>query len=99
MAKSVTGVVVSDKVDKTIVVLVQSSKNHPLYRKRYTVSKRFMAHDEQNQAKVGDKVRITETRPISKNKHFKLEEITSKAVISEENRLENIASPTEEEKK
>jgi small subunit ribosomal protein S17 len=56
MAKSLTGVVVSDKTDKTIVVSVATHKNHPLYRKAYVTSKKFMAHDEKNEAKPGDTV-------------------------------------------
>ena len=73
MAKTITGVVSSNKTDKTIVVTVREKKTHPLYRKQYTTSKTFMAHDEKNQAKLGDKVVIVETRPISKRKRFALE--------------------------
>lgn len=81
MAKTLTGVVSSNKADKTIVVSVQTSKNHPLYRKKYYVTKKFMAHDEKNEAEVGDKVVITETRPLSAHKHHKLERIVEKAAI------------------
>lgn len=81
MAKSFTGVVASDKGNKTIVVTVQNRKTHPLYKKQYTVSKRFMAHDEKNEAQVGDKVLIEETRPISANKHFKLVKIVERAGV------------------
>lgn len=81
MARSITGVVKSDKADKTIVVLVQERKTHPIYRKQYTVSHTFMAHDEKNQAKEGDKVVIVETRPISARKRFKLEKIVEKAIV------------------
>ena len=66
MAKSITGVVSSDKVDKTIVVTVRERKTHPLYRKQYTTTKKFMAHDEKNEAQVGDRVVIIVTRPISR---------------------------------
>ena len=83
MAKTITGVVSSDKGDKTIVVTVQTRKTHPLYRKQYTVSKKFMAHDEKNEAQVGDKVAIIETRPISARKHFKLERIIEKPKLRE----------------
>lgn len=75
------GVVVSDKVDKTIVVKVETYKRHPLYKKRVKNSKKYTAHDELNQAKMGDKVRVVETRPLSKTKRFKLVEIIEKAVI------------------
>lgn len=84
MAKNFQGVVVSDKGDKTIVVLVETRKTHPLYKKQYTVSKRFMAHDQNNQAKPGDKVIITETRPISKRKKFILSKIVNTATLTKE---------------
>lgn len=82
MAKSITGVVSSDKADKTIVVTVRERKTHPLYRKQYTVSKKFIAHDENNEARMGDKVVIVETRPISKRKSHKLETIVEKAGVA-----------------
>ncbi|MEK7558046.1 MAG: 30S ribosomal protein S17 [Patescibacteria group bacterium] len=66
------GVVVSDKMDKTIVVLVSRVKIHPRYKKRYTVSKKYKVHDEKNQYKEGDKVSFVETRPISKDKKWKV---------------------------
>ncbi len=65
MAKTFVGIVSSDKPNKTIVVTVQRSKTHPLYRKRYTVNRKFMVHDEANEAKIGDKVSIEETRWLS----------------------------------
>lgn len=64
------GVVVSDKMAKTIIVSVSRFIKHPLYGKYYKVSKKYKAHDEENKYKVGDKVKIIETRPISKDKHF-----------------------------
>ena len=82
MAKSITGIVSSDKADKTIVVTVRERKSHPLYRKQYTVSKKFTAHDEKNEAHIGDRVIITETRPISKRKSHKLEEIVERAGVT-----------------
>ena len=82
MSKTITGVVASKKTDKTIVVTEHVRLTHPLYRKQYTVTKRFMAHDEKNEAAEGDKVIITETRPISARKHFKLEKIIEKAGIT-----------------
>lgn len=81
MAKSITGVVSSDKADKTIVVTVRERKTHPLYRKQYTVSKKFVAHDEENAAKVGDTVVIVETRPLSKRKSHRLQTIVERAGI------------------
>ena len=75
------GKVVSDKNDKTITVLVETYKTHPLYGKRVKYSKKYAAHDEKNLAQQGDTVRIVETRPISKTKHFRLVEIIEKAVI------------------
>ncbi len=78
--KVYTGVVASDKTDKTIQVLVTTYRKHPLYGKRVEYSKKFAAHDENNEAKVGDTVRIMETRPFSKTKHFLLVEIVNKAV-------------------
>ena len=66
------GVVVSDKMDKTVVVSVSRFIKHPLYGKFYKVSKKYKAHDEENKYKVGDKVEIAETKPISKDKHFKV---------------------------
>ena len=66
------GVVVSDKMDKTVVVSVSSFVKHPKYGKYYKVSKKYKAHDEENKYKIGDKVEIVETRPISKDKKFKV---------------------------
>ena len=81
------GKVVSDKMDKTIVVAVETKveistkKSHPLYGKRVNFSRKFKAHDELNEAKIGDIVEIMETRPLSKDKHFRLVKIVEKAVI------------------
>ncbi|WML55556.1 30S ribosomal protein S17 [Neobacillus sp. PS3-12] len=79
--KVYSGRVVSDKMDKTITVLVETYKKHPLYGKRVKYSKKFKAHDEQNEAKIGDIVRIMETRPLSATKRFRLVEVVEKAVI------------------
>ena len=81
MAKTFVGTVSSSAADKTIVVTVNSSKTHPLYHKQYTVSKKFMAHDEKNQAETGDRVLIVETKPLSKRKRFALDKIVEKATI------------------
>lgn len=72
MAKTLTGIVTSDKADKTIVITVTSRETHPLYKKQYTVSHKYIAHDEKNEAHMGDRVTIQETRPISKTKSFAL---------------------------
>ena len=74
------GTVVSDKMDKTITVVVETKKTHPLFGKRVKYSKKFKAHDENNEAKIGDKVVIMETRPLSATKRFRLVEIVEKAV-------------------
>ena len=81
MARTITGIVSSDKVDKTIVITIQSRKTHPLYKKQYTVTDKFMAHDEKNEAKVGDKVVIAETKPISARKRFALVKVVEKAGV------------------
>ena len=75
------GKVVSAKNDKTITVLVETYKTDSLYHKRVKSSKKYAAHDEKNVAKVGDIVRICETRPLSKTKHFRLVEVVEEAVI------------------
>ena len=77
--KSKTGQVVSDKMQKTIVVKVTRMKQHPLYKKFVRISKKFMAHDENSQARLGDLVRIEESRPLSKNKSWTLAEVLREA--------------------
>ncbi len=77
--RTLTGNVVSNKNDKTITVLVETYKNHPLYKKRVKYSKKFTAHDEKNQANVGDRVKIAETRPLSATKRFRLLDIIKKS--------------------
>jgi small subunit ribosomal protein S17 len=74
------GRVVSDKMDKTIVVVVDTYKNHPVYKKRIKYSKKYYANDAENQAKVGDIVRIMETRPLSRTKRYRLVEIVKRSV-------------------
>ena len=75
------GKVVSDKMDKTIVVAVETYKKHNLYHKRIKYTKKFKAHDENNTAKIGDVVKIAETRPLSKDKRWRLVEVVEKAVV------------------
>ena len=75
------GRVVSDKMQKTIVVAVETTKPHPLYGKRVRRTKKFKAHDEHNEARIGDTVRIMETRPLSKDKNWRLLEILERADV------------------
>ena len=79
MAKTLTGIVTSDVADKTITITVTSRETHPIYGKQYSVSRKYMAHDEKNQAKKGDKVIISESRPYSKRKTYILDNIVEKA--------------------
>jgi small subunit ribosomal protein S17 len=77
--KSRTGLVVSDKMEKTVVVAIERRVPHPVYGKMVTRTKRLKAHDEENSAKVGDTVRIVETRPLSKDKRWRVVEIVDRA--------------------
>ena len=77
--KTRTGVVVYDKMDKTIVVEVRTRVRHPLYGKIMNQTTKFKAHDENNECGIGDTVRVMETRPLSKDKHWRLVEIVEKA--------------------
>ena len=77
--KTRTGDVVSDKMDKTIVVAIKTKVRHPLYGKMVNRTRKFKAHDEQNQCGIGDTVRIMETRPLSKDKRWRLVEVIEKA--------------------
>ena len=79
--RELLGKVVSSTNDKTITVLVETYKNDRLYKKRVKYSKKYAAQDEKNEAQVGDVVRIAETRPLSKTKHYRLVEIVEKAII------------------
>ena len=79
--KVLRGTVVSDKMDKTIVVEIETTRSHPLYGRHVKYTTKFKAHDEQNEAHVGDVVEIMETRPLSKDKHFRLVSVIDKAVI------------------
>jgi small subunit ribosomal protein S17 len=77
--KALVGDVVSDKMDKTIVVRVESVARHPVYKKAVRRHRRFKAHDERNECKVGDRVRIMETRPLSREKRWRVVEIVERA--------------------
>ena len=79
LRKERVGLVSSDKMDKTVVVVVEEKAKHPLYKKTITTSKKFKAHDENNACGIGDKVKITETRPLSKDKCWRVAEIIEKA--------------------
>ena len=79
MARTLTGVVSSDKRDKTITVAVTSRETHPIYKKQFTITRKYTAHDEKNEAHEGDTVMIAETRPISKTKTWTLVKIIEKS--------------------
>jgi len=81
--KSKIGQVSSNKMDKTLVVLVESHRNHPLYKKTIKKVKRYKVHDENNECKIGDTVKIIETRPLSKEKRWRVSEIIIKAAAIE----------------
>ena len=91
--KSKVGHVSSNKMDKTLVVLVESYRNHPLYKKTIRKVKRYKVHDEKNECKIGDTVRIVETRPLSKEKRWRVAEIIIKAAAIEL-KPEEIATPS-----
>jgi len=96
MAKTLTGIVSSDKTDKTIIVTIRGHKTHPLYKKQYTVTKRYMAHDEKNEAHEGDTVMISECRPLSARKRHQLTKILERPVIAVHQTVEAItAEPAE----
>jgi len=79
LRRTIVGTVVSDKMDKTIVVIVNTEKKDSLYGKKVVVSKKYKAHDEENIAHIGDKVEICECRPLSHDKHFRLVKVLEKA--------------------
>jgi small subunit ribosomal protein S17 len=79
MARTLTGIVSSDIRNKTITVVVTSRETHPIYRKQFTVTRKYSAHDEKNEANKGDKVQISESRPISKTKTWKLDKIVERS--------------------
>jgi len=78
--KTLIGIVISDKMDKTVTVLVERLTQHSTYKKYIRKRKKFRAHDEQNSCRIGDKVLIVESRPLSKDKHWRVREIIEKAV-------------------
>jgi small subunit ribosomal protein S17 len=80
--KTKVGLVVSDKMQKTVVVAVESFRKHPLYGRTIRRTRRFKAHDEENDCHVGDQVEITETRPISKEKHWRVTQVLRRATTA-----------------
>lgn len=90
--KSKIGRVLSNKMDKTLVVLVESHRNHPLYKKTIRKMTRYKVHDEKNECGIGDTVKIVETRPLSKEKRWRVAEIVNKAAAIEV-KPEEIATP------
>jgi len=81
LRKTMVGTVVSDKMDKTIVVAIETRVKHPIYKKTVKRTYKLKAHDEENSCKVGDIVKVMETRPLSKDKRWRLVEIVEKAVV------------------
>lgn len=81
MSRVLTGKIVSDKMDKTVVVAVERLKMHPLYKKQFKTTAKFKAHDENNEFKTGDVVEITETRPLSKTKKFTVTKKTGEVIV------------------
>jgi small subunit ribosomal protein S17 len=98
MAHVLTGVVSSDKRDKTITVIVTSRETHPVYKKQFTVTRKYTAHDEKNEAHEGDRVEIMEVRPISKTKTYKLVKVLEKSHGKVELKAGVVEVPAEEEK-
>lgn len=103
MAKYLTGIVTSDSRDKSITVTVTSRETHPIYKKQYSVNRKYQAHDEKNEASKGDKVTIVETRPISKTKSFTLDRIDEKSrgsiELKEETAVTEVTEKAEKEEK
>ena len=100
MAKTLIGTVSSVSADKTIVITVHTRKTHPLYKKQYTVTSKYMAHDEKNQCNIGDRVSIEETRPLSARKRHILKEVINKAQLSNDDLdvIENESKVTADDK-
>ena len=79
LRKTRVGIVVSDKMDKTITIAIERKVSHPIYKKYFKKTTKLMAHDEKGECRVGDKVKVMETRPLSKNKRWRMVEIVEKA--------------------
>ena len=104
--KKLQGIVVSDKMQKTVVVQVERIREHPKYKKRFKVHKKYKAHDEKEECRVGDKVLIEETRPLSKEKRWKVVKILERKLVEageseaedkKENEIENESQSLEKE--
>lgn len=95
MAKVLIGRVTSASGDKTIVITAQTRKTHPLYKKQYSVSRKYMAHDEKNECLVGDKVSIVETRPLSARKRYRLLKVLERPEIRDDQKVEKVIAPEE----
>jgi len=98
MARTIIGIVVSDKADKTIVLATTTRKTHPIYKKQYSKTTKYIAHDEKNEAKEGDKVEVKEVRPISARKRLTLVQIIDRAKIAKKDTVDSVtAEPKTEE--
>ncbi len=86
MARILHGTVTSDRPDKSIVVTIVTHKSHPIYKKRYIASQKVMAHDENNEARIGDKVQISETRPLSAKKRYQLKKIVERPDLTDQDK-------------
>lgn len=95
MARTIVGTVVSDKADKTIVLSTTVRKTHPIYKKQYSRSTKYIAHDEKNEAKIGDTVEVAETRPISARKRLTLVKVLQTAKISADQTVETVTATDE----
>jgi 30S ribosomal protein S17 len=100
MARTLAGIVTSDSRDKTIAVTVTSRETHPIYKKQFTVTRKYAAHDEKNEAAVGDRVIISETRPVSKTKTWRLDSIVerSRGVVELKQDVTEVIEPEETSK-
>ena len=97
MARTIIGTVVSDKADKTIVLSITERHTHPIYKKQFSRTKKYIAHDEKNEARVGDKVEVVETRPISARKRLKLTRIIETAAITADQTVEAVTAEVKDE--
>jgi len=98
MARTIIGTVVSDKADKTIVLTLTERKTHPIYKKQYSRTVKYIAHDEKNEARIGDKVEVIEVRPISARKRLSLVRIIEKAAIAADQTVDAVTAEKDEEK-
>lgn len=97
MARTIVGVVVSDKADKTIVLATTTRKTHPIYKKQYSKTTKYIAHDEKNESRVGDTVEVKEVRPISARKRLSLVKIVKRAALSENETVEAVTAEPKED--